>query len=145
MGGGADCSGEEESPLGSNCVYAQFNGSRGLSPEPYVEVSRFVTTKGSVNEWKIFGRADSHPFHIHVNPMQIVSFVGDGTPLEFDLESYFRPGHFRDVLPVLAGMLTVRFRTDDFVGECIYHCHFLRHEDSGETVLMLGGGLCKRV
>lgn len=133
MGGGDDCSSQSsEMDTSTDCTYAQFNGSRGEKKEMYQDAQRFVTTRGSVNEWKIFGRLDSHPFHIHVNPMQIVSYESDGIPLEFDLDMYFLPGQFRDVLPVLSGVLTVRFRTSDFTGECIYHCHYLRHEDMGE-------------
>ncbi|TWB87882.1 FtsP/CotA-like multicopper oxidase with cupredoxin domain [Synechococcus sp. Ace-Pa] len=78
---------------------------------------------GDTEEWELVndGVMD-HPFHVHVNPFQVIS--RNGTP-----EPYRA---WKDVVLVRAGE-TVRIRTrfDDFTGLTVYHCHILDHEELG--------------
>ncbi len=78
---------------------------------------------GDTEEWELVndGVMD-HPFHVHVNPFQVIS--RNGTP-----EPYRA---WKDVVLVRAGE-TVRIRTrfDDFSGRSVYHCHILDHEELG--------------
>lgn len=74
-------------------------------------------------EWELVndGVMD-HPFHVHINPFQVISRNGSPEPWRA----------WRDVVLVRPGE-TVRIRTrfDDFAGRTVYHCHILDHEELG--------------
>jgi FtsP/CotA-like multicopper oxidase with cupredoxin domain/peroxiredoxin len=72
---------------------------------------------------------NNHPFHIHVNPFQVVGHTGaDGKrkPIE---------KVWRDTLLIKGGeSYTIRTRFLDFKGQTVLHCHILDHEDQGMMV-----------
>jgi FtsP/CotA-like multicopper oxidase with cupredoxin domain len=79
----------------------------------------------AVEDWELINvdpdRMD-HPFHLHINPFQIVS-----------RNDRFRPYRaWKDTVLVRGGE-TVRIRIPfrDFAGKTVYHCHILDHEDLG--------------
>ncbi len=75
----------------------------------------------SVEEWDVYNHtAYPHPFHIHVNPFQVVS--GGGVD----------PGTWMDTLE-FPPFERIKFRTrfSTFTGEFVFHCHNLMHEDMG--------------
>lgn len=75
----------------------------------------------SVEEWEVYNHtAYPHPFHIHVNPFQVVS----GGNVD--------PGTWMDTLEFPA-FERIKFRTRflDFTGTFVFHCHNLMHEDMG--------------
>lgn len=78
---------------------------------------------GQIEDWEITntGMFD-HPFHLHVNPFQVVSRNGQPEPVRA----------WKDTVNVKVGE-TVRIRTQfrDFPGKTVYHCHILDHEDRG--------------
>jgi FtsP/CotA-like multicopper oxidase with cupredoxin domain len=78
---------------------------------------------GDTEEWELVndGVMD-HPFHVHINPFQVISRNGKPEP--------FRA--WKDVVLLRPGE-TVRIRTrfDDFAGRSVYHCHILDHEELG--------------
>jgi L-ascorbate oxidase len=117
-----------------------------------------VLTLGGVDEWTLKSAFVGHPFHIHVNPFQIVRILDPagndvsapdaadsfgGTP-----DSQFRgmKGVWKDTLWLknptpstatvqeqAAGAYTaiVRTRYRRYIGDFVLHCHILDHEDQG--------------
>lgn len=85
----------------------------------------------SAEEWTITASPDSdsgHPFHIHVNPFQVVmkKKVLDGTTM------YYPMSLWRDTLYIEPGeTYTIRSRFRDYLGDSVLHCHILDHEDQG--------------
>jgi len=81
------------------------------------------------NTWKLWvgdkqTSTASHPFHIHVNPFQLIDDKGFS--------------YWKDTLLVSgsdnkgeANAITVISRYDNFDGEFVLHCHNLNHEDQG--------------
>lgn len=69
---------------------------------------------------------DSHPYHQHAYPYQIVSSKDESGVV-------MRNGEFRDTSPQLDDDygFVMRFIAADFTGYCIVHCHILLHEDNG--------------
>ena len=63
-----------------------------------------------------------HPFHIHVNPFQVIE-VG-GTPEQFPVWRDTWVVHYEQ--PV-----RVRIQYRRFTGDSVVHCHLLDHEDQG--------------
>nr|WP_244571035.1 multicopper oxidase domain-containing protein [Mesorhizobium carmichaelinearum] len=111
---------------------------------------------GKAQVWTLQSHFVSHPFHIHVNPFQIVSITD---PLGKDVSA---PGAIDDIAgapdpqyPGLKGVwkdtlwikslipqtlptgfsgiytITLRTRYERYIGEYVLHCHILDHEDQG--------------
>ncbi|WP_094510555.1 multicopper oxidase family protein [Synechococcus sp. MW101C3] len=77
----------------------------------------------STEDWLIVNDdVMDHPFHLHVNPFQVISRAG-------------RPEaqrRWKDTLQVKAGEeVRIRVTFKDFTGRTVYHCHNLDHEDLG--------------
>ncbi|WP_306357923.1 MULTISPECIES: multicopper oxidase domain-containing protein [unclassified Nocardia] len=90
-----------------------------------------VVEAGTVEEWRIVNDdVFHHPFHIHVNPFQVIDVrgipPGDTT---FDTDPYIWWDVF--TLPP-KGEFTLRtYFRPDVTGKTVYHCHILPHEDNG--------------
>ena len=136
-------------------VANQLPTSPGYNPQAY-DPGRLdrVLTLGQAEEWKLSSNVASHPFHIHVNPFQIVKivnnnnpnvdvsapgFVDQGDPQYRDLR-----GAWKDTLWIKPGYTaTVRTRYENYIGEFVLHCHILDHEDQGmmqNVAIVLPGG-----
>ncbi len=83
---------------------------------------------GTAAEWTVSNTSSEfHPFHMHVNSVQVVAI--NGAPLATPL--------VRDTMTVppqvgnTPGSVTLRIRFDQFAGKTVYHCHILPHEDTG--------------
>jgi FtsP/CotA-like multicopper oxidase with cupredoxin domain len=97
-----------------------------------------MLTLGSADEWTLTAGAPGHPFHIHVNPFQIVAIrnpsnVDVSVDGEADDPQYANlKGEWRDTLFVKAGYtITTRSRYRRYIGDFVLHCHILDHEDQG--------------
>jgi FtsP/CotA-like multicopper oxidase with cupredoxin domain/peroxiredoxin len=80
---------------------------------------------GTAEEWRVSAVAQNHPFHLHVNPFQVLMRIdakGSSTPMNV----------WRDTLFLREGeTYVIRSRFTDFLGKAVIHCHFLDHEDQG--------------
>lgn len=90
----------------------------------------------------------AHPFHIHINPFQIVRIE---TPTAQNRYSVYRPTKdfiWQDVIAIPAGKISadgkkitpgkvvIRQTYLDFTGTYVLHCHILAHEDRGMMQLV---------
>lgn len=89
---------------------------------------------GTAQEWKITNTSViMHPFHIHVNPFQIVEYNDGKTPAN----TLPKPWVWQDVIEIPAGgYVRIRSRFVDFTGKYVLHCHILGHEDRGMMQLV---------
>lgn len=87
-----------------------------------------IMTLGTTEEWNLVNESgEVHPFHIHINPFQVMSVNG----VEIDRKS------LDDTFPVPAnGEITIRTKYRDFDGKYVLHCHILFHEDNGMMQLV---------
>mgnify|MGYP001086728292 CR=1 FL=1 len=80
---------------------------------------------GTIEKKPFEGQA--HPFHIHVNPFQVVGEKID--PHGPDNSTNWR---WRDVIALPpSSPITIWQRFLDYPGEYVMHCHILTHEDQG--------------
>ena len=113
---------------------------------------------GGVDEWTLKSNFVSHPFHIHVNPFQIVSIIAPDGKTDvsapgavdnfekdangntiIDPEYPGLKGVWKDTLLVkniargVPGPYTIVMRTryERYIGDFVLHCHILDHEDQG--------------
>ncbi|MGK7909507.1 MAG: multicopper oxidase family protein [Synechococcus sp.] len=94
---------------------------------------------GTVEEWTLVNHdVFQHPFHIHVNPFQVVDIQGIPPG---DLTWNYNPKAWWDVFRMPPkGRVTIRmYFRPDIPGKTVYHCHILPHEDNGMMgTVMLG-------
>lgn len=115
-------------------------------------------TVGTVDEWTLKSDFIGHPFHIHVNPFQVVKVLDpsgrdvSGPDAVDDFGGAVDPqyrgmrGVWKDTLWVKNGMsaraprseqakgvytVIVRTRYQRYIGDFVLHCHILEHEDQG--------------
>jgi len=85
----------------------------------------------TAQEWTITARKSNHPFHIHVNPFQVVSYTAPCKDQTSKPAAEARH-EWRDTLYVREGeSYTIRSRFQDYAGDSVLHCHILDHEDQG--------------
>jgi FtsP/CotA-like multicopper oxidase with cupredoxin domain len=136
-------------------VANQLPASPGYDPQPYspARLDRKLVL-GTAEEWKLTSNLASHPFHIHVNPFEIVRIVKDSSP-NVDVSAPGADdggdpqypglrGAWKDTLWVKQGYTaTIRTRYQRYIGEFVLHCHILDHEDQGmmqNVAIVLPGG-----
>ena len=96
---------------------------------------------GGVDEWTLTAGTNppvGHPFHIHVNPFQIIRILN---PQGMDVSVTGEPddpqyaalkGVWKDTIFVKPGYQVItRTRYQRYIGEFVLHCHILDHEDQG--------------
>jgi FtsP/CotA-like multicopper oxidase with cupredoxin domain len=79
---------------------------------------------GTVEDWTLVNQdVFQHPFHIHVNPFQVIEINGAPVAEPIWWDTFVLPAH---------GTVKVRmFFRPDVTGVTVYHCHILPHEDNG--------------
>lgn len=112
-----------------------------------------VLQLGGYDEWTLTSDFVSHPFHIHVNPFQVVEILDPSgkdvsAPGSVDDAGGVDPqyaglkGVWKDTLWVKnnaasgdpkTGKYTIKVRTHyrRYIGDFVLHCHILDHEDQG--------------
>jgi FtsP/CotA-like multicopper oxidase with cupredoxin domain/peroxiredoxin len=79
---------------------------------------------GTAEEWSLSSKEDNHPFHLHVNPFEVIR----RDPKTGQIVERV----WRDTVLVAANKpVTIRVRYQDFPGKSVFHCHNLAHEDLG--------------
>ena len=99
--------------------YIPYQSSRALKQ---------TVALGSVEEWTILNMNPiRHPFHIHVNPFEVIKI--NGVPIEpYWADTIALPPEGTSENPT---SVTFRTRFTDFAGATLMHCHMLTHEDMG--------------
>jgi L-ascorbate oxidase len=110
-----------------------------VNGQPY-DPSRIDQTLllGKTQAWRLSSANASHPFHIHVNPFQIVSVRKkgpDGQPIGPEItdgQYTGMLGTWKDTIFVQPDVVIgTRTRYERYIGEFVLHCHILDHEDQG--------------
>jgi len=115
---------------------SHINGAAFVSKDSFLA----NLTLGQVVEWTAGIAGDSsmgagnHPFHVHVNPFQVVAIGGSAyAPSTLGVAV----GEYRDTVPLWrSASYTLRFRPDSFVGRALIHCHMIPHVDLGMAAVV---------
>ena len=86
---------------------------------------------GTEQIWELASKNGNHPFHIHVNPFQIIGITRtDGGTVAAQYKDLI--GTWKDTLLVMQGhKIEIATRYQRYIGEYVLHCHILEHEDQG--------------
>jgi FtsP/CotA-like multicopper oxidase with cupredoxin domain len=111
----------------------------GQIPKPFHmdDPPSIVTTQGSVEDWTIENRAqENHEFHMHQIHFLTLAQNGKALPPEQQqfLDTVNVP-YWNGVGPYPSVTLRMDFRGPD-VGDFVYHCHILDHEDAGMMAII---------
>lgn len=120
--------------------------------KPYdpARLDRILKLDG-VDEWTMKSDFVSHPFHIHVNPFQIMAIYDasgrdvstadaiDGSGDLIDPQYRALKGVWKDTLWIKnpsvnakdSYTVVLRSRYERYIGDFVLHCHILDHEDQG--------------
>ncbi len=80
---------------------------------------------GTAEDWILSSNQAGHPFHIHVNPFQVIEGDDDNN------------GLWKDTIFVTTKSdIRIRSRYTVFTGKFVLHCHNLLHEDQGMMQLV---------
>jgi peroxiredoxin len=83
---------------------------------------------GTAEEWVLIADKGSHPFHIHVNPFEVIKKNAKGEVVE---------RVWRDtILVTKKEPITLRMRFERYEGKTVLHCHNLDHEDQGMMMIV---------
>lgn len=104
-----------------------------LTPAPFAPFQSSSAKKqtvalNSVEEWTVYNmNAVQHPFHIHINPFQVIKV--NGVPVDpYWADTIGLPVNGTPAQPT---SVTFRTRFTEFKGSYVMHCHILAHEDMG--------------
>jgi FtsP/CotA-like multicopper oxidase with cupredoxin domain len=112
-----------------------------INGKPYDPEQSRTLRLGDAEEWVVMSNNPDidvpvpHPFHIHVNPFEVVSIL-DGEGQDRLQEVYGGPV-WRDTIILPEGW-RIRFRAEyrRYIGPFVQHCHILDHEDQGMMELV---------
>ncbi len=96
-----------------------------------------TTTQGSVEDWTIENRAtENHEFHIH--QIHFLLLKKNGVPVSEEQQQFFdtiQVPYWSGKGPYPSVTVRLDFRGAD-VGDFVYHCHILGHEDNGMMAII---------
>ena len=96
-----------------------------------------TTTQGSVEDWTIQNRAgENHEFHLH--QIHFLLMAVNGVPVPPSQQQYYdmiQVPYWSGTGPYPSVTVRADFRGPD-VGDFVYHCHILGHEDNGMMAII---------
>lgn len=126
-------------------------GGTGAPPIPQFYIDNKKFEEGVIDQVMLLGQAEdwtvkntsltgvTHPFHIHVNPFQVIEIFD---PATMDAPEVLQYPVWHDTMQIpaaigtTAGYIKIRSRFVDFPGKFVLHCHILGHEDRGMMQLI---------
>jgi len=115
-------------------ITVQGQSERAFSPN---NPPAITTTQGSVEDWTIENHAmEPHEFHMH--QIHFLLMAVNGVPVPADQQQMLdmkQVGYWSGTGPYPSITVRMDFRGKD-VGDFVYHCHILGHEDNGMMAII---------
>ena len=160
----ADISAADTNERHRALTFSMENGPGGVVPFTQFKIDgkKFqegvldqIMLLGQTEEWTLYNTSlvgVMHPFHIHVNPFQVVETFDPSVMTTPEIPKF---PLWRDTIPIppaildpnskivdaqgnhiVPGYVKIRSRFVDFPGTFVLHCHILGHEDRGMMQLI---------
>jgi FtsP/CotA-like multicopper oxidase with cupredoxin domain len=123
---------EPNNPNSATEFYLTVDGQTPQPFDPKSGVPNIVAKQGTVEDWIIENRSSElHAFHIHQLHFMLIGY--DGRPVnEPFLRDTVNVSYYNGrALEYPSVRLRMDFRDPNTVGDFVYHCHLLEHEDGG--------------
>jgi FtsP/CotA-like multicopper oxidase with cupredoxin domain len=123
---------DPNNPNSATTFYITVDGQTPTAFDPGSEVPNITVTQGEVEDWIIENRStELHAFHIHQLHFQLREWSGVPVVEPFLRDTVNVPYFNGRMLQYPSVRLRMDFRDPNLIGDFVYHCHLLEHEDAG--------------
>jgi FtsP/CotA-like multicopper oxidase with cupredoxin domain len=123
---------EPNNPNSATEFYITVDGQTPAPFDPKSGVPNIVVKQGTVEDWIIENRSSElHAFHIHQLHFLLLDYRGRPVNEPFLRDTVNVPYYDGKALEYPSVRLRMDFRDPNIVGDFVYHCHLLEHEDGG--------------
>jgi FtsP/CotA-like multicopper oxidase with cupredoxin domain len=122
---------EPNNPNSATEFYVTVDGQKPEQFDPKSGPS-IVAKQGTVEDWIIENRSNElHAFHIHQLHFLLLDYRGRAVNEPFLRDTVNVPYYDGRALEYPSVRVRMDFRDPNTMGEFVYHCHLLEHEDGG--------------
>ncbi len=119
-------------PNSATEFYITVDGQTPAQFDPKSGVPNIIAKQGTVEDWIIENRSSElHAFHIHQLHFMLIDYRGRPVNEPFLRDTVKVPYFDGKTLDYPSVRLRMDFRDPNTVGDFVYHCHLLEHEDGG--------------
>jgi FtsP/CotA-like multicopper oxidase with cupredoxin domain len=123
---------DPNNPNSATEFYITVDGQKPAPFDPKSGVPNIVVKQGTVEDWIIENRSSElHAFHIHQLHFLLLDYRGRPVNEPFLRDTVNVPYYDGKALEYPSVKLRMDFRDPNTVGDFVYHCHLLEHEDGG--------------
>ncbi len=119
-------------PTSATEFYLTVDGQKPQMFDPKSGVPNIIAKQGTVEDWIIENRSSElHAFHIHQLHFMLLDYLGRPVNEPFLRDTVNVPYYDGRSLVYPSVRIRLDFRDANTVGDFVYHCHLLEHEDNG--------------
>jgi FtsP/CotA-like multicopper oxidase with cupredoxin domain len=119
-------------PTSATEFYLTVDGQTPQMFDPKSGGPNIIARQGTVEDWIIENRsAELHAFHIHQLHFLLLDYLGRPVKEPFLRDTVNVPYYNGRTLTYPSIRVRMDFRDPNTVGDFLYHCHLLEHEDGG--------------
>jgi FtsP/CotA-like multicopper oxidase with cupredoxin domain len=119
-------------PNSATEFYITVDGQTPAQFDPKSGMPNIIAKQGTVEDWIIENRSSElHAFHIHQLHFMLIDYRGRPVNEPFLRDTVNVPYFDGKTLDYPSVRLRMDFRDPNTVGDFVYHCHLLEHEDGG--------------
>ena len=119
-------------PNSATEFYITLDGEHPKPFDPSSGIPDIVAKQGTVEDWIIENRSNElHAFHIHQLHFLLLEYNGRPVNEPFLRDTVNVPYYDGRALSYPSVRIRMDFRDPNIVGDFVYHCHLLEHEDNG--------------
>jgi FtsP/CotA-like multicopper oxidase with cupredoxin domain len=123
---------DENNPNSATEFYITVDGEKPIAFDPKAGIPNIIVKQGTVEDWIIENRSkELHAFHIHQLHFMLVDYMGVAVNEPYLRDTINVPYYKDSALSYPSVKLRMDFRDPNTVGDFVYHCHLLEHEDGG--------------
>jgi FtsP/CotA-like multicopper oxidase with cupredoxin domain len=123
---------DPNNPNSATEFYLTVEGQTPAPFDPRSGVPNITARQGTVEDWIIENRSNElHAFHIHQLHFMLLNYLGMRVNEPFLRDTVNVPYYDGKALTYPAVRVRLDFRDPHIVGDFVYHCHLLEHEDNG--------------
>ncbi len=123
---------EPNNPNSATEFYITVDGQNPAPFDPNSSIPNITARQGTVEDWIIENRSNElHAFHIHQLHFMLLDYMGKPVNEPFLRDTVNVPYYNGRDLVYPSVRIRLDFRDSNIVGDFVYHCHLLEHEDNG--------------
>ncbi|HTW25298.1 MAG TPA: multicopper oxidase domain-containing protein [Candidatus Baltobacteraceae bacterium] len=123
---------DPNNPNSATEFYITVEGQTPKKFDPSSGVPDIIARQGTVEDWIIENRSNElHAFHIHQLHFMLLDYMGRPVNEPFLRDTVNVPYYDGRAMVYPSVRVRLDFRDPNIVGDFVYHCHLLEHEDNG--------------